>query len=118
MDDAVMLAEHAAAEIDDLARAGGARPQPLDHFRIVAARHEADVLAVLLVGDRQTEAARQLAGLGLGAITQRKAQKLQLCARGAEQKIALVALGLAGAIKCPAATRQRARRYIMSGRQH
>ena len=108
MDDAVVAAEHAAVEVDDLARLGGARPQPLDHVGIVPARHEADVLAVRLVGDRQAEAARQVARLRLGPIAERKAQEIELRARGGEQEIALVALGLAGAIERAAAARQRA----------
>ena len=56
MDDAVMAAEHAAVEIDDVAGIGRARHQLLDHVGIAALRHEADVLAVVLVGDRQPEA--------------------------------------------------------------
>src|SRR5580698_7183318 len=103
MNDAVVLAKHMAVEIDDLARTGSTRPQPLDDLRIMPARHEADILAVLLVGHRQTETARQFPRLGLGAIAERKAQELELRARGAKKKIALVALRLACAIERPAA---------------
>ena len=92
--------------------------QPLDHVGIVPGRHEADVLAVRLVGDRQAEAARQLAGLRLGEVAERKAQQIDLLARGGEQKIALVALGLAGAEERAAAARQRPRGDVMAGRQH
>ena len=81
-------------------------------------RHEADVLAVLLVGDRKAEAARQLARLRLGAIAEREAQQVELRARGGEQEIALVALGLARAIERAAAARQRARGDVMAGRQN
>ena len=83
----------------------------------MAGRHEADVLAVLLVGDGETEAARQLARLRLGAVAERKAQQIELRARGGEQKIALVALGLARAIKRAAAAGQRPRGDVMAGRQ-
>jgi hypothetical protein len=96
---------------------GSARPQPLDHFRIMSARHEADVLAVLLVGNRKPEPARQLARFRLGAIAERKAQQVELLARCAEQEIALVAFGLTGAVQRPAAIRQRPRSDIMAGRQ-
>ena len=84
VDDAVVAAEHAAGEIDDVARLGGARPQAFDHLGIAAGRHEADVLAVVLVGDRKPEAARELPRLGLGALAEREAQQLELLARGRE----------------------------------
>ena len=118
MDDAVVAAEHAAVEIDDVAGLGGARPQPLDHLGVAPGRHEADVLAVVLVGDRKIEAARQLARLGLGAVAERKAQRIELLARGGEQEIALVALGFAGAVERAAAAGQRPRGDVMAGRQH
>ena len=70
-----MAAQHLAVEIDDLARFRGARLQALDHVGIVAGRHEADVLAVVLVGDGEAEAARQFARLGLAALAERKAQE-------------------------------------------
>ena len=89
---------------------GGARLQPLDHIGVVPGRHEADVLAVVLVGDRQPELARKLARLGLGALAEREAQHVELLARGAEQEIALVALFLARAEKPAAAVRQAAAR--------
>src|SRR5262249_58248312 len=71
MDDAGMSAQHAAVEIDDVARLGRARLEPLDHLRIAARRHEADVLAVVLVGDREVEPARKLPRLGLGLVAER-----------------------------------------------
>src|SRR5437899_5645807 len=99
MDDAVVVAKHAAGHIDDLARLGGARPQPLDHVGVAPGWHEADVLAVVLVGDRKLEAPRELARLGLGALAEREAQRFELLARGGEQEIALVTLGVARAIE-------------------
>src|SRR5262245_24934194 len=98
MDDAVMPAEHPAREIDDVAGLGRAWPQPLDHLSIAAGRHKADVLAVVLVGDRKAEAARELARLSLGAFAQWKTQHIELLARGREQEVALVAFGVARAI--------------------
>src|ERR1039458_959030 len=99
MDDAGMRAQHMALEIDDLASFRRARLQALDHVRVMAGRHEADVLAVMLVGNRQPELARQFARLGLAALAEREAQQVELLARGPEQEIALVALFLARAIK-------------------
>ena len=61
MDDAGMAAEHPPVDMDDVAGLGGARLQPLDHVGIAAARHEADVLAVVLLRDGEPELARRLA---------------------------------------------------------
>src|ERR1700719_1303916 len=47
-----VTAQHPPGEIDDVARRGGARPQPFDHVCITAGGHEADVLAVGLFGNR------------------------------------------------------------------
>src|SRR5579883_1487625 len=52
MHDATMAAERAAGQIDDVARHSRARLEALDHVGVAAGRHEADVLAVVLVGDR------------------------------------------------------------------
>ena len=75
-----------------------ARLQPLDDVGVAPARHEADVLAVFLVGDRKAELARELARLRLGQVAERKAHVAQLLARGGEQEIALVAIVVARAI--------------------
>src|ERR1700677_5034003 len=72
MNNAIVLAEHGPLKIDNVAGAGSTRPQPLDHFRIMPARHEADVLAVVLVSDRKPEAARQLTRFRLGPIAKRE----------------------------------------------
>jgi len=90
-----MHAQDAAFEIDNVSGFRRARLQPFDDVGIVAGRHEADVLAVVLVGDRQPELARQFARLGLAAFAERKAQDVKLLARRAEQEVALVAPFLA-----------------------
>src|SRR5260221_8756718 len=118
MDDAGMSAQHAAVKIDDVARLGRARLEPLDHLGVAARRHEADVLAVVLVGDREAEPARKLPRLGLGLVAKREAQRLELLARGGKEEIALIALLLARAIERAAAARERPRGDVMSGRQH
>src|SRR5665811_429374 len=84
MDDAGMRAQHMAVEIDDLAGFRRARLEPLDHVRIVPGRHKANVLAVMLVGNREPELARQFARLGLAALAEREAQQVELLARGPE----------------------------------
>jgi len=90
---------HAAAEIDDLAGRRCARAQPLDDIGIMPARHEADILAVVLLGNRQPIVPGKLAGFRLGAITQREAQEVELVLGGGEQEIALVAGRVAAAMK-------------------
>ena len=59
----------------------------------------------MLVGDREAEAARELARLGLGHVAEREAQEVELLLRGREQEVALVAIGVAR-------RRQRARAVV------
>ncbi len=54
----------------------------------------------------------------LVALAERKAQEVELLARGREQEIALVALLLAGAVERAPAARQRPRGDVVAGRQH
>src|SRR5258708_39035735 len=101
MHDAVMPADDAAIEVDDVAGLDGIWPQPADNVGVASGRYEADVLAVLLVRNRQAKAPRQFARLRLGHIAQWKAQKVELLARGREQEIALVAIGIGGTDQRP-----------------
>src|SRR5215470_543162 len=118
MNNAVMAAEHAALEIHDLARSGGAGTQLFNDVGIAAVWHKTDVLAVLFIGDAEPEPARQFARLRLGAIAQREAQQNELRARRREQEIALVALGFTGAVERAAAFGQPTRSDVMASRQH
>ncbi len=118
VDDARMASEPAAFEVDDVARLGGARLEPLDHLGVAPGRHKADVLAVVLVGDREAELPRQRARLALRLVAERKPQDVELIARGGEQEIALVPLGLARAIERACAVRERTRGHVVAGRQH
>src|SRR5262249_5772288 len=115
MDDAVVAAEDAAVEIDDIARLRGARPQPFDHFGVAAGRHEADVLAVVLVGDRKPKTPRKLARFHLAALAEREAENIELVARGGEEEIALVAFGIARTVERATSVGQAARRDVMAG---
>jgi len=92
MDDAVVAAQHLAVHIDDVAGRRGAGLQSLDHVGVAAGRYKADVLAVVLVGDRKPELAGELSRLGLAEIAERKPQEIELRVGGAEQEVALVAL--------------------------
>ena len=65
----------------------------------------------------ETEAPRQFAGLRLGHVAERKAQIIELLARGREQEIALVAIGIGGADQRARSVGHAARGDIMPGRQ-
>ncbi len=67
------------------------RPQLEDEVGVVAVRHEADVLAVGLFGDHQSQLRRKRARLALGQAAERKAQEVGLGLRCCEEEVALVA---------------------------
>ena len=112
-----MGAQHISVEIDDLAGRERVRLQAADDVGVAAGRHEADVLAVMLVGDVEAEAARQLAHLGLGHVAERKADEVELLARGRKQEIALVAIGIGGAMQRARSVGEATRRHVMAGRE-
>src|SRR5581483_2378482 len=99
VDDARVPAEHAAVDVHDVTGLSGAGLQPLDDVGVVPLRNEADVLAVRLVGHRQRKPPGQHPHLRLAIAAERKAEPGELLARGGEQEVALVALGVAGAIE-------------------
>src|SRR5205085_5223942 len=115
MNNALMPADGATVEVDDVAGLNGIRPQAADDVGIASGGHEADVLAVLLVGDVKTKAPRQFARLRLGQVAQWKAQIVELLARGREQEIALVAIGVGGAKKRTRSVASAARCDIVTG---
>ena len=94
-----MAAEHAPAFVDDLARPGRARRKMVDHTRIIAVGHEADVLAVRLFRDSESKVRGQRTHARLLHPAERKAQHFQLGGRRAEEKIALVALDIGGTMQ-------------------
>src|SRR6185503_1033959 len=117
MNDALMPAADAAFEIDDVARLDRAGLQAADDIRVAPGRHKTDVLAVLLVGNFEAEAPRQFARLRLGHVAERKAQKIELFARGRKQEITLVAIGIRGAHQRPRSIAEAPRGDIMPGRE-
>ncbi len=74
VDDAVVAAELAAVDMHDVAGLQRAGLQALDDAGVAARRHEADVLAVGLLGDGQIELARKLAHLRLRHAAEREPQ--------------------------------------------
>ncbi len=98
-DDAVVAADDGAREIDDLARLVRLGAQLAHDAGIVAVRHEADVLAVGLVGHGEVEAFGQRAGLTLRHVAEREAQEVELLGGRAEQEITLVARRVAAAME-------------------
>ena len=91
MDHARVLADDPPAQVDDLTRRGGLRPEPLDQAGIVAVGDEADVLAVRLGGDEEPRSFRQLAHRRLRQVAQGEAEEVELLGGGAVKEIALVA---------------------------
>ncbi len=95
--DPFVAAQHPAVQMDDVPRLGALRAQAIDHGGVSPLGDEADVLAVGLLGDGQTQFGRRAADLALGQVTEREAQIVQLLGRGGEQEIALVARRIGGA---------------------
>src|SRR3546814_17750460 len=101
----VCSSDLAAVEVHDLAGIGRARTQLLHHRGIGALRHEADVLAVRLVGDDEAEARGLAAHRVLLHATERKAQEVELAARGGEEEVALIAARIDRTVQlCPRRT--------------
>ena len=91
-DDACVPPEHPAVDMHDLPRPDRLGLQLLDQVRISTLRHEADVLAVALVGDSEPEIAGNRPRRLLREVAQRKTQEVQLLPGRGEEEIALVAL--------------------------
>ena len=117
VDDAVVAPEPAAVHVHDIAGLQRARLQALDHARVAAGRHEADVLAVGLFGHGKPQLVGERAHVGLAHAAEREPQVAQLLGRGGEQEIALVALGVGGARELRAASALAAL-DVVPGRQH
>src|SRR3546814_3533535 len=90
MDEALVRAEYAAVDMDDVAPIVGLGAQLLDQRRIIAIGDEADVLAVGLARDAEPQLARDLAHHALFEPPPRKAQAVELVLRGPAQEIDLV----------------------------
>ena len=90
MNDAVVMAEHGARRIDDLAGPRRIGAQLFNDAGVAAFRHKADVLAVRLVGRDEIEIGGQRAHRALLHVAQRKTQIIELRLGGGEQEIALV----------------------------
>ena len=85
MDDPIVVTQHLALEIDDLARsAAPGRSFSTTDGNFHWAR--TDILAFRLVGDFQAIAPRQVARLGLGQIAERKTQVIECSAVVANRK--------------------------------
>ncbi len=76
IDDAGMAAEHAPIQMHDIAGLRRIRAHLLNEVAVFARMDEANVLAVGLVGDKQTVAARDCAHLRLVEAAKRKPQAL------------------------------------------
>lgn len=117
VDDALVPPEHAPIQMNDLARLRRVGAQSLDHVGILALRHEADVLAVVLVGHFQAEVARHRPHLRLRQAAERKAEEVQLLRRGGEEEVALVAVEIDGTEQRPPPVGKPLRADVVPGRE-
>ena len=85
-----MAAQHPAVLVHDIARLGGAGAEPFDHAGIAAGGHEADVLAVRLVGHGEAQPLRVRPHALLRHVAKGKAQEFELLWRGGEEEVALI----------------------------
>src|SRR5579872_5728868 len=90
-----VLAQSAAAGGDDLAARGSLRRAllaqiSLEKRRVVAIGDEANLLAIHLIGDWQSQAAGDLAHFGLIQLADRKQRAGQLRLRQAEEEVGLI----------------------------
>ena len=92
-----MLAHLAAVDVDDRAGLGLPASSLAQDVAVVAARHEADLLAVALLGRGQPQRARQLPNLRLGHLTERETCVRQLLLAKAVEEVALVLVAVAAA---------------------
>ena len=113
-----MLAEHAAFEIDDVAGARRIRPQLGDDVGVAPLGHEADVLAVGLLGNGEAEFAGEATGLVLRQFAQGETQEIELLGCGGVEEVALVASRIQGAVEAAPAGFEGATGHVMAGRQH
>ena len=81
VDDAAVLPEHAAVEVNDIAGSRGFGPELLHQAGIIAVGDEADVLAVGLGRDRQPCLLGQLRTSLLARSPKRETQEIELVAR-------------------------------------
>lgn len=99
IEDAAVPAEHAAIDMDDVASLGSVRPQALHDVGIAACGNKADILAVGLFCNRQSKLTGESTNVGLLQMTQGEPQEAELLAGRGKEKVALVALGIGGAVK-------------------
>ncbi len=90
-----MLADLAAVDIDDRPGLGLPASSLAQDVSVIAARDEADLLTVGLLGRGQPQRARQLPDLRLGHLTERETCVRQLLLAKAVEEVALVLVAVA-----------------------
>ncbi len=92
MHDAFMTPQNTAIDMYDIARGRCFRLQLGNNVRIFALRHETNVLAILLLRNRQPHLFCNFADLRLRQMSKREAQIINLVLRGGKEEIALIAI--------------------------
>src|SRR5207253_2956700 len=101
--DAVVVAEHVAVEVGDLAAMLPDELRLLEKFSVIVVRHETDFHALLFVGGLEVAMPRDFAGVALGAVAEREHRPRQLVLAEREKKITLVLTQVAAALEQDAA---------------
>src|SRR5262249_60291017 len=117
VDDAAGPADHPSGRMQGFTRLRGSWAQALDDPGVAPGRHEADVLAVGLLGGHQAERAGEPPGFRLVEVAERKAQHVELPRRGGKQEIALVAIRVLRPIELEA-TRAWTAPHVVAGGEH
>ena len=113
-----MLAEHFALRVHKATGLAVRARQPLDRGSIVAVRHEADVLAVVLVCVAKAVRLGDFTRLGLVQAAERKARVRELLLREPGKHVALILRGVHGLSERIAPIRQLLDAGVVPGRQH
>ena len=98
-----MPTEHLARCVDDIARFIGTATVTLQKAQVIAVGHEADILAIVLLGVDEALCLGDFAHMALLYAAQRQKRMRQLVLRHGIQHVALVFFRIESAAKCPAA---------------
>src|SRR5579872_4412240 len=94
-----MRSEHTPLGIYDLTWLCRIGADLANQLRIVALRHETDVLRIVFFGDRQADLSRDLPHFLLRRVSEREGEARKLVTGSREEKVTLIAGRIRGAVK-------------------